>query len=495
MRAAVKILFLASEVAPYSKTGGLADVAGALPAALAELGHEVVVATPHHSSLRARDPLQWLDRTLTLRFPFGSETATYALATPRPRHRILFVGNSRFFARSSLYGDQRGDYPDNHLRFAFFTMASLNATSVLDFWPDVVHLNDWQTGLGSVALQRGYRGTSLENARSVFTIHNLAYQGVFPKRAMDELGLPWELFVPTGLEFYDQLSFLKAGIAFSDAITTVSPRYAQEIQTPESGWGLDGLLRIRNHVLYGILNGVDVDEWNPATDRHLPHHYDAEDLSGKEQCKAKLLEDFRLSPGAERRGPPLFGIVSRLVSQKGFDILLPALPWLLEQEVRFVALGSGEPRFEQGLRSLQRAFPRKMGLHVGYDVALSHLIEAGSDFFLMPSLYEPCGLNQMYSLLYGTAPIVRSVGGLEDTVIDVEAPDGNGIKFGPFDPGALVGALRRALALYSDEPRFEAVRVRGMRTDFSWKHSAREYETVYRGALPSRDLPKARKAK
>jgi len=312
---------------------------------------------------------------------------------------------------------------------------------------------------------------------------------------MDELGLPWDLFVPTGLEFYDQLSFLKAGIAFSDAITTVSPRYAQEIQTPAVGWGLDGLLRIRNHVLYGILNGVDVTEWNPAKDRYLPYHYDADDLSGKAKCKATLLEHFHLSSGGSDRGPPIFGIVSRLVSQKGFDILLPALSWLLEQEVRFVALGSGDPRYEQGLLALQRAFPGKVGLHVGYDASLSHLIEAGSDFFLMPSLYEPCGLNQMYSLLYGTVPIVRSVGGLEDTVADLDAPDGNGIKFGPFDPGALVGAMRRAIALYEDEPRLEAVRVRGMRTDFSWKRSAREYLAVYRGLLPSRDLPKATKAK
>ena len=494
MRAAVKILFLASEVTPYSKTGGLGDVAGALPAALAELGHEVVVATPHYTTVRAREPLDKLDRTLALRFPFGTEVATYSVANPRPRQRILFVGNARFFARSGLYGDQRGDYPDNHRRFAFFTMASISACALLEFWPDVVHLNDWQTGLGAVALRRGYRATPLEGARSVFTIHNLAYQGMFPKRAMDELGLPWELFVPTGLEFYDQLSFLKAGIAFSDALTTVSPGYAQEIQTPEAGWGLDGLLRIRNHVLYGILNGVDVQEWNPGKDRYLPYHYGADDLSGKAKCKAALLNDFRLSRGGGERGPPVFGIVSRLVAQKGFDILLPALSWLLEQDVRFVGLGSGEIRFEQGLRSLQRRFPEKAGLFIGYDSALAHLIEAGSDFFLMPSLYEPCGLNQMYSLLYGTIPVVRRVGGLEDTVIDLDERGGNGIKFGPFDPGALVGAMRRALALYADEPRFQAVRVRGMRTDFSWKHAAREYESVYLGREPGRDLPEARKA-
>jgi starch synthase len=491
----MKILFLASEVVPYSKTGGLADVAGALPAALAELGHEVVVATPHYSGLRTRAPLEKLEQTLLLRFPIGSETATFALARQTPRHRVLFVGNERFFARPGLYGGERGDFPDNHLRFAFFTMASLSATSILRFDPEVVHFNDWQTGLGPVALQRGYQGTLLREARTVFTIHNLAYQGVFPKRAMDELGLPWELFVPTGFEFYDQLNFLKAGIAFADGLTTVSPRYAQEIQTPEAGWGLDGMLRMRNHDLYGILNGVDVNEWDPSKDRHIPFHFDASDLSGKVKCKAKLLEHFHLSAANGGPGPPLFGIISRLASQKGFDLLLPALSWLLEQDVQFVALGSGDPRYEQGLRALQRGFPDKVGLFIGYDVDLSHLIEAGSDFFLMPSLYEPCGLNQMYSLLYGTVPIVRRVGGLEDTVIDVDEPAGNGIKLGPFDPGALVAALRRALALYADQPRFEAVRVRGMRSDFSWQHSAREYEAVYRGLPPGHDLPKVEKAK
>ncbi|HZA13074.1 MAG TPA: glycogen/starch synthase, partial [Myxococcaceae bacterium] len=442
----------------------------------------------------ARPALERVEQTLTLRFPFGSEVATFAVTVRSPRLRVLFVGNERFFARPALYGDERGDYPDNHLRFAFFTLASLSAMSILQFDPDVVHCNDWQTGLGPVALRRGYRGSPLGEARTLFTIHNLAYQGIFPKRAMDELGLPWELFVPTGLEFYDQLNFMKAGIAYGHALTTVSPRYAREIQTPEAGWGLDGMLRLRNHDLYGILNGVDTHEWDPSKDHHLPFHFDASDLSGKAKCKAKLLEHFHLSPGEGERGPPLFGIVSRLVSQKGFDILLPALSWLLEQEVRFVALGSGDPRYEQGLRALQRGFPDKVGLMIGYDVDLSHLIEAGSDFFLMPSLYEPCGLNQMYSLLYGTVPIVRAVGGLDDTVIDVDEPGGNGIKLGPFDPGALVAAMRRALALYADPARFEAVRIRGMRSDFSWSRSARQYEAVYRGLPPGDDLPKQGKA-
>ena len=490
----MKILFLASEVVPYSKTGGLADVAGALPAALAELGHEVVVATPHYSTLRGRPALQTLEQPLTLRFPFGTETATMSVADPSPRRRILFVGNERFFARPALYGDAAGDYPDNHLRFAFFTLASLSAMAMLEFDPDVVHFNDWQTGLGPVALPRGYRGSPLGEARTVFTIHNLAYQGVFPKRAMDELGLPWELFVPTGLEFYDQLNFMKAGIAYAHVLTTVSPRYAREIQTPEAGWGLDGMLRLRNHDLYGILNGVDTHEWDPSKDHHLGFHFDAGDLSGKARCKARLLEHFHLSAGEGERGSPLFGIVSRLVSQKGFDILLPALSWLLEQDVRFVALGSGDARYEQGLRALQRGFPNKVGLMIGYDLDLSHLIEAGSDFFLMPSLYEPCGLNQMYSLLYGTVPIVRRVGGLDDTVVDLDEPGGNGIKFDPFDPGALVAAMRRALALYADQPRFEAVRIRGMRGDFSWMHSAREYEAIYRGLPPGHGLPKEDKA-
>jgi starch synthase len=472
----MRILFLASEVSPFSKTGGLADVAGALPAALAKLGHEVVVATPLYGSIRS-DRIQPLGKKLTLRFPFGDVAADLHEATLSPNHRILFVANGPLFGRPGIYGDHGGEYPDNHRRFAFFSMAALSAAQRIGFAPDVVHLNDWQTGLGALALRRGYRGTSLEQARSVFTIHNLAYQGIFPKQALRDLGLPWELFTVAGLEFYDQLNFLKAGLVYSDALTTVSRRYAEEIQTPEAGWGLDGLLRARSARLFGILNGVDTAEWNLRTDPLLP-------ANDKATCKRALAERFGLPLPPELPGPPVFGIVSRLASQKGFDLLLSALERMLREDIRMVLLGAGDPHLEQALRAAAKRHPDKLGVRFGYDNALAHLIEAGSDFFLMPSLYEPCGLNQMYSLLYGAVPLVRAVGGLDDTVVDVSQPEGNGIKFGPYTEEALEEAFNRALALYREPRRLAEVRQVGMQSDFSWERSARRYLEVYAAANP-----------
>jgi starch synthase len=476
----MRILFLAPEVVPFSKTGGLADVCGALPAALARLGHEVLVVTPLYGSIRS-DRFTNLDRLLTLRFPFGDVRAGLHEARMSANHRVLFISNGAFFGRSGIYGDSGGEYPDNHRRFAFFSTAALSAAQLIGFDADVVHLNDWPTGLAAVALDRGYRGTSLERARTIFTIHNLAYQGVFPKSAMRELGLPWDLFTLSGLEFYDQVNFLKAGLSFSDVLTTVSRRYAEEIQTPEAGWGLDGLLRQRKEDLHGILNGVDTDDWNPATDSLLPATFREGELSGKAECKRALADRFGLWLPSGTPQPPIFGVVSRLATQKGFDLLLPALETLLREDVRVVALGSGDPRIAHALRETAARHPDKFRIEFGYDEPLAHLIEAGSDLFLMPSQYEPCGLNQMYSLLYGAVPVVRAVGGLDDTVIDVEQSEGNGIKFGPYSVTALEEAMERALALYRDPARYAEVQRRGMTGDFSWDRSARLYaDEVYR---------------
>ncbi|MBX5482111.1 MAG: glycogen synthase GlgA [Myxococcaceae bacterium] len=494
----MKILFLSSEVVPYSKTGGLADVAGALPAALAEIGHELLVATPRYGHIQPPDGLEALDPPLTLRFPFGPQAAHYALHGRAPNLRVLFIGNDAFFARPGIYNDPSGsDFPDNHRRFAFFTLAALSGAQHLGFVPDIVHFNDWQTGLGPLALRRGYAGTALARAKSVFTIHNLAYQGLFPKRVMEDLGLPWDVFTPEGLEFYDHVNFLKAGLVWADALTTVSPRYAQEIQTPEAGYGLDGLLRRRTGDLHGILNGIDAREWNPAEDPYLPARYDQDALDGKATCRRELLSRF----GLTTTDGPVFGIVSRLAGQKGFDILIPALEHALGEDIRLVVLGSGEARYEAGFRALQQHHPDKVGLRFGFDVALSHLVEAGADFFLMPSLYEPCGLNQLYSLRYGTVPVVRAVGGLDDTVVDVDADlaHGTGIKFGPYDAGAAAHAIGRALELWRDPPRLRAVRRRGMHQDFSWTRSARAYEALYRSLVrpesaAGQQLPAARKA-
>lgn len=469
----MRVLFVTSEVAPFSKSGGLGDVAGALPAALAALGHDIKVVAPRYASTQdAR--LTPTGQSLELRFPFGTLGGPVLSVRLSERHEVLFLENAHLFERGGLYGDAWGEFGDNHRRFAYLTLGALQAAQRLGFVPDVVHFNDWQTGLGPVALRRGYAGTALGRARSVFTLHNLAYQGQFGKEVMGELGLPWDLFTAHGgLEFYDKVNFLKAGLGFSDALTTVSPTYAREVQTPEQGFGLDGLLRHRAHVLTGILNGIDTHEWNPATDAYLPARFSANELAGKAVCKRELLRRFGLPDG----DAPVFALVSRLAWQKGIDLLLEVLPRALQADIRFIAMGSGEGAYEEGLRQLQARFPKQVATYIGFDTGLSHLVEAGADFFIMPSRYEPCGLNQMYSLRYGTVPVVRATGGLVDTVEG--GLEGNGLLFESFHPAALLGALRRALALYADPPRLEAFRRRGMEKDFSWDASARKYEALY----------------
>ncbi|AKJ00962.1 starch synthase [Archangium gephyra] len=474
----MKILYVASEVAPFSKTGGLGDVAGALPAELAALGHEVKVVSPRYGSIKT-DRLTPTGHHLELRFPFGVERGPILSLRPSPNLELLFLENEHYYNRGGIYGDRWGEFGDNHRRYAYLSIGALQAAQRLGFTPDIVHLNDWQTGLTAVALRRAFQATALGRARSVLTIHNLAYQGQFGKEIMGDLGLPWELFTAEqGLEFYDTVNFLKGAIQFSDALTTVSPTYAREIQQPEGGANLDGLLRRRQGVLSGILNGIDVHEWNPETDTYLPERYGADDLSGKAACRRELLRRFGLDPDTRA---PVFGIVSRLAWQKGVDLLLEVMPQALQADIRFVAVGSGEGRYEDGLRTLQHHFPGQVGTFIGFDQGLSHLVEAGADFFIMPSRYEPCGLNQMYSLRYGTVPIVRATGGLVDTVDG--SMEGDGILFEAFHPAALLAALRRAQALYAEPERLRAFRRRGMGRDFSWAASARRYERLFSSLL------------
>lgn len=475
----MKILFIASEVTPFSKTGGLGDVAGALPTALAALGHDVKIVTPRYQDVRNTGHLEPTGQSLVLRFPFGEAGGPVLSARLTERLEVWFLENEVFFGgRKGLYGDEGGEFADNPRRYAYLCVGALQAAQRLRFFPDIIHLHDWQTGLVPVALRRGFQGTPLGRAKCVFTIHNLAYQGQFPKGTMADLGLPWDLFTPEGVEFYDQVNFLKSGLVFSEALTTVSPTYAREIQTAEQGYGLDGLLRRRSHALTGILNGIDAHEWNPRTDSYLPEHYGPDDLGGKAVCKRALLERFGLPPDD---GAPVFGIVSRLAWQKGVDLLLETMPSALQADLRFVAVGNGDPGLEEGLRALQARYPKQVGVHIGFDPALSHLVEAGSDFFLMPSRYEPCGLNQMYSLRYGTVPIVRATGGLVDTVEG--GLDGNGILFESFHRTALLAAIRRAMSLYADPVRLNDFRGRGMGKDFSWAASARKYEALFASLL------------
>lgn len=476
----LRILFVSSEVAPFSKTGGLGDVAGALPAALAALGHDVMVVTPRYATLKEKDgPYEDTGEWLWLRFPVGETGGPIFRKRLAPNHEVLFLGNI-LFDRDGIYGDSRGEFGDNALRFGYLSVGALSAAQLFGFAPDIVHLNDWPCGPAAVALERGYRGTSLERARTVFTIHNLAYQGVFPKRVMDELGLPWELFHPGGLEFHDAVNFMKAGLVYSDALTTVSPTYAREIQSREGGASLEGVLKGRRHALTGIVNGIDTDVWNPAIDPILPARFTADSMEGKARCKAALLERFGLPP----TDAPVFSVVSRLAPQKGIDLLMATLPRVMHSGLRFVALGSGDPQLEGAFHQLQARYPGQVGTYVGFDEKLSHLIEAGSDFFLMPSRYEPCGLNQLYSLAYGTVPVVRSTGGLADTVTDFSQPHGTGVRFDAFDVGALEHAIWRSLQLYGDKALLDAVRRRGMAQDFSWGASARAYEGLYRRLVP-----------
>jgi starch synthase len=475
----MKILYVASEVAPYSKSGGLGDVAHALPKALAARGHEVRVVTPLYASARVPNA-EDSGRSIRLRFPFGEQQGVIRIARPAPRHEVWFLDNPGFYARSGLYGDGHGDYGDNHRRFAFLAVGSLSAAQAMQFAPDVVHLNDWQTGLAALALSRGFRGTAVGEASSLFTIHNLAYQGVYPKTVMADLGLPWDVFTAQGLEFYDQVNFMKAGLAFADALSTVSPTYAREIQTESYGCMLEGMLQARAPQLHGILNGIDVHEWDPRADPHLPASFDAYDLSGKAVCKAELRHRFGFSQPDHVSDAPLFGMVSRLAGQKGISLLLEAVPTLLDHGAEVVVLGSGERWYEDGLRSLAQARPDRFRAFIGFDPSLSHLVEGGADFFLMPSLYEPCGLNQMYSLRYGTVPVVRATGGLDDTVRDADLPEGTGFKFQDFDVGGLLWASGRAMDWWwHRRDALDALRRRGMLQDWSWESSAAAYERLY----------------
>jgi starch synthase len=475
----MRVLFVASEAAPFSKTGGLGDVCGALPAALGELGLEVRVLTPLYSSVQ-RTGLRRAGVSVPLEFPFGRVTAELWTSEARRRTRFEFVDIPGLFDRPKLYGA-----PDDARRFAAFSLAALSLTQLTGFSPHIVQLNDWPTGLAALARSTSYARTSVGRAVCVFGLHNLAYQGNFPKSEMDALGIPWRRFTTDGVEFYDRLSFLKAGLVYSDALITVSPTYAEEILTPEGGFGLDGVLRERRGVLHGILNGVDTDEWNSSADELLPAQFSWTDFSGRSVCRASVLERFRISAPSD--GWPIFGAVGRMVDQKGTDLMQEAVPKFLEQGARMVVVGSGDAELEGRWRELAQHFPGRLGVHLGFDNELAHLVEAGADFFVMPSRFEPCGLNQMYSLMYGAVPIVRSVGGLKDTVVDASRADGNGIVFEEATVDALVAALSRAVELHRQPERIASLRARGMARDFSWKTAARKYAAVYEQLL--RDGP------
>jgi len=468
------------EAHPFAKTGGLAEVAAALPDALARLGHSVTVVIPRYRGISV-DGSNALE--LTIELGPRRQAVTVHERTVRDNIVVALIDVPELFDREGLYGTAAGDYLDNPWRFAVFSRAALEYIRVRGRRPSVIHAHDWQAGLVPV-----YQKMHLSNdpvvggVPVVFTIHNLAFQGMFPSDTLPQIGLGWEVLTMQAMEHWGQISYLKGGINFSEKITTVSPTYAKEILRPELGFGFDGVLARRGTDLVGILNGIDTGRWNPEHDQFVPVAFDAESLDAKRDAKRALLEAVGLVRDENTTRRPLIGLVSRLTDQKGFDLFAAAAEPLMNLDATWVMLGSGERAYEALLQALASRFPARVSATVGFDERLAHLIEAGADIFLMPSRFEPCGLNQLYSLRYGTVPVVRATGGLEDTVLDVdEAPGrGTGFKFLEYAPWALQQALERALARFEHPAAWREIQQAGMRRDSSWDASAREYVKVYR---------------
>jgi starch synthase len=480
----MKIVHAASELYPYVKTGGLADAVGSLTAMLAEKGHDVSVFVPGYRSALEHKDVARAEQRLGLRVELGDRICTGDVRVLRVRKglTIYFIVREEFFDRRLPYGTGERDYEDNDARFVFFCKAVVEVMRIAEIRADIVHGHDWQTALLPLLVRDEERRSGVGLAmKTVFTIHNIAFQGLFPMRSFALTNLPDELLGIDGFEYYGQLNLLKGGILFADRVTTVSPRYAQEIQTPEFGCGLEGVVATRADDLVGLVNGIDTKVWNPARDRLLPARYAAHDLTGKSVCRAALLKRHGL---AEDSRGPVFGMVCRLTQQKGLDLLLGAMDFFTERDCRLIVLGTGEKRYETALHDLAQAHPDKIALSLRHDEEMSHLIEAGADFFLMPSHFEPCGLNQMYSQAYGTVPVVTELGGFLDTVVDVDRdPDaGTGIFCRP-TKADLRAALERAVRLFGEKERLAAVIQRAMTRDFSWQRAAGDYLRLYENTV------------
>jgi starch synthase len=471
------VVMVASEMAPFAKTGGLADVVGALPKALGRLGHRVSVVLPLYRGIDPRGG-ERLGELPLAGDPLGRSAGIVARDLG-DGVRVLLVEQPYLFDRAGLYGEANRDYPDNHWRFALLAAAALEYQRSRGERPDVFHCHDWQAGLVPVLLKTRYaEDPVLARCATLFTIHNLAYQGRFPLETIAALGLPWHLATTEALEFHGDMSFMKGGLLFSEVLSTVSPQYATEIQGAEMGAGFDGVLRARSADLFGILNGVDYEAWDPSHDPHIARRYSREDLSGKRECKRALLREYGL---AEEPELPLLGVTSRLVAAKGLDIVTASWWDLFQRPLRMVVLGSGEPAIEDGFRALAARAPDRFGVRLGYDEPLAHRIEAGADAFLVPSRYEPCGLTQLYSLRYGTPPIVRTTGGLADTVepFDPATGRGTGFRFDMPDGTGLIWAIDQMLAAYGDPAAWQRLMRNGMARDFSWDRSAEGYVALY----------------
>lgn len=475
----MQIVFAASEGVPYSKTGGLADVVGALPPALVQMGHQVSVFLPRYKQTKLPADVRTVIPSLTIPYDDKYRFCSVLDGGTHSGVKFYFIEYPPFFERDALYGTSLGDYRDNAERFAMYSRAVLEASKIIGV-PDLFHCHDWQTALIPILLRSIYEeDPALERAGTVFTIHNMGYQGLFPADTLPLLMLPWDLLTIGKLEFFGKANLLKGAIVFADFVTTVSKKYSQEIQTAEYGFGLEGVLKARAATVAGILNGVDYSEWSPEHDRYIVARYSTDDPSGKIECKKDLLRQFGLENADLKL--PVIGIVSRFAAQKGFDLLSQVADRLATEELIMTVLGTGDKDYEDLLKRLSRMFPNKIAVKIAYDNGLAHKIEAGADMFLMPSHYEPCGLNQIYSMRYGTVPIVRATGGLDDTVEswDPRTGKGTGFKFPEYTGDALLAAVKTALLAFKDCEGWKKLMRNGMVRDYSWSISARDYVKVY----------------
>jgi starch synthase len=466
---------VSSEAAPLAKTGGLADVVGALPSALRALGDDVAVLIPRYGTIDLKGTRRVYDNLPIYLGATRFDTSIYQAPAEYP---LYLVDCPSLYDRPGLYGESGVDYPDNHIRFAVLSRAALAVARVV-FRTDIFHCHDWQSGTLPVYLRTTFANDpTFLGVKTLFTIHNLGYQGLFPRSILPAVALDPAVFRPAALEFYGNVSYIKGGIQFADALSTVSPTYAREIQTPEYGFGLDGALRARAADLAGIINGIDYRQWNPETDPLIPAHFSSTDLAGKQVCKEHLLREFGLPvEGSDR---PLIGIVSRFAQQKGIDLIAEVVSQMIAEDVYMVVLGNGDAGYEALFRNFAVEYPGRIAVRVGFDNGLAHRIEAGSDMFLMPSRYEPSGLNQIYSLRYGTVPIVRATGGLDDTI-----EEGTGFKFAEYSGQALIESVRAAVQAFANREAWREMMQRGMQKDFSWDRSAAEYSALYRKLLGS----------
>ena len=490
MAKGLNILFCTSEVTPYSKTGGLADVSNSLPQELNALGHAVRVITPKYGPLDERKLRIYEIKRLTgIEVPVGDKIAicnikSSFIISPKGKVQVFLLENDEYFGKASPYVDAKTgkDYPNNDERFIFYNRAVVQVLGLLGWQPDVIHCNDWQTGLIPAYLKTIHsKDPLLSSVKSVFTIHNLAYQGLFPHKSFLKTGLPDSIYNDDGVQYYDHFSFLKTGLMYSDSITTVSEKYAEEICTTEEyGYGFEGILKKRKKDLTGILNGVDYTVWNPERDSLIPFRYSSKELPLKREDKKALCKHFKLEHDAEI---PVIGIISRFTDQKGLDLIEKIMPDLMKENIFLCVLGMGDKKYHKMFEKFRKKFPKKIGLHIGFSEEIAHLIEAGSDIYLMPSKYEPCGLNQMYSLRYGTIPVVRATGGLADTIDEYKNGKGNGFLFDKYEPSAFMTAIKKALKLFKNRDEWVKLVRQAMGYDYSWEVNAKKYIDLYKSLI------------